>query len=597
MEEKGAPAPAGPAAGDDDDADSDDNNEEKGISMDFTPRNDTIIPTYEGFKFNVHEVNPRLPKFLVDRLGQEQLRRYKKLVGFKVGHAQAKERGACDSGIHCVDQGGVPEYLPSKASQKEPTLSHTGFSAAGLGELDEDAEAVADGIVTAAQFPAGVPMPPVKRLPAKFECPLCFAVKRFQKPSDWSKHVHEDLQPFTCTFQACPDPKSFKRKADWVRHENERHRQLEWWLCSEEGCVHKCFRRDNFVQHLVREHKMPEPKAKTTKPNRPAVRGPAKSKGRGNKDADSFAASEDQVLAMVESCRNETSKQPADEPCRFCGNICNSWKKLTVHLARHMEQISMPVLKLVDQKDVTPDTIISPIEAKPAHQPSVSPSEQTQSGQVGVLGAPFDIHMGIGSIKQELPGSFTPIAAGPAFRPPAYEPNGTPLYGWGATSAQTPSIPTHAPTGGYGGAMEHPYLSGHGSFQGGGSQQFASVGPSGQYLHATAATGGDMVYNTSLNGHVPRLTQTSYAGDQPFQVPLEGPHFSTPQYTSAGGMSTPLQAPVPAARAMPMQYDVSGELSYPPMGDGMVDYQPQPQQQQQQQQQRQQQPYYHYQMR
>lgn len=69
----------------------------------------------------------------------------------------------------------------------------------------------------------------------------------------------------------------------------------------------------------------------------------------------------DDIWAIVERCRRDTTKQPKDEPCRFCGNICNSWKKLTVHLAKHMEQISMPILPLVENKQLNADSIISPV--------------------------------------------------------------------------------------------------------------------------------------------------------------------------------------------------------------------------------------------
>lgn len=73
----------------------------------------------------------------------------------------------------------------------------------------------------------------------------------------------------------------------------------------------------------------------------------------------------DDIWAIVERCRRDTTKLPKDEPCRFCGNICNSWKKLTVHLAKHMEQISMPILPLVEQKVLNADTIISPVQELP----------------------------------------------------------------------------------------------------------------------------------------------------------------------------------------------------------------------------------------
>lgn len=55
----------------------------------------------------------------------------------------------------------------------------------------------------------------------------------------------------------------------------------------------------------------------------------------------------DQVAHHVERCRQESENQPEDEPCRFCGNLCTSWRKLSVHLAQHMQQISLPILKLI----------------------------------------------------------------------------------------------------------------------------------------------------------------------------------------------------------------------------------------------------------
>ena len=391
-------------AGDEDD---EEEAEDTGVTMDLSIRPDTIVPTLEGFKSNIRQLNPRLPPFMFDRIAQEQLRRFKKLMDFKIKHAQALSIGKCQSGKHCTELGGEPTYLPSKSSSREPEVTHTGFSVTGLGQSDEEVNALAEGIVTPAQFPPGVPMPPVKRLPAEFECSLCFKVKKFHKPSDWSKHVHEDVQPFTCTFDTCAEPKSFKRKADWVRHENERHRQLEWWMCNMNDCSHKCYRKDNFVQHLVREHKLPEPKVKTMKNGKPAVRGPSSQKARlKHGDEEDFNDEIDQVWKLVEECRHETPKNPKDEVCKFCGNICNSWKKLTVHLAKHMEQISMPVLGVVRQKEVTSETIISPIEQRMiSHQNSISPTVQspfthTSSSSISPFGMP------VGSAG-ELPTGFT----------------------------------------------------------------------------------------------------------------------------------------------------------------------------------------------
>ncbi|KAI4134412.1 MAG: hypothetical protein LQ347_001554 [Umbilicaria vellea] len=369
----------------DEDADHDETMDEKGVAMDLTIRPDLIIPNLDGFKSNVRQLNPRLVPFMIERIGQEQLRRYKKLTEFKVNHLKATNAGRCGSGQLCPTLGGEPVYLPAKAGAKDPEMSHTGFSFASIAPSDDETNALAEGIVTAAQFPPGVPMPPVKRLPAEFECYLCFKVKKFHKPSDWSKHVHEDVQPFTCTFAQCSEPKSFKRKADWVRHENERHRQLEWWTCNIQDCTHTCYRKDNFVQHLVREHKLPEPKVKLPKPAKPAVRGPANHKSRTAKlqmDPEDWNEDSSALWRIVDERRHITEKNPREEPCKFCGNVCNSWKKLTVHLAKHMEQISMPILTLVKEKDVTPDTIISPIEQRIPQQSKASPMQGTIMSRV-----------------------------------------------------------------------------------------------------------------------------------------------------------------------------------------------------------------------
>ena len=571
--EKDAPGPPSlPLAEDDEETDEVTN--DRAVSMSFEPRHDMIIPTFDGFKMNVRDVNPRLPVWLVERLGQEQLRRYKKLVEFKVKHIQARQLDNCSSGSHCADKGGVPTYFPAKGTQKEPVLSHTGFTTASTGEAYEDEEAVADGVVTDAQFPAGVPMPPARRLPAEFECPLCFTVKKFYKPSDWSKHVHEDLQPFTCTFRTCPDPKSFKRKADWVRHENERHRQLEWWQCTEEGCAHQCFRRDNFVQHLVREHKMPEPKAKTTKPNKPAVRGPAKQKGRANKVFANDVASEDKVLLMVETCRHETTKSAIDEPCPFCGNVCNSYKKLTVHLARHMEQISMPVLELVKSKDVTPDTIVSPIEAK-LPQVMISSSEQPHYPREAVSISSFDHSMDGSAVMQDLPGAFQPLRNGPNFPPSDYN---TRVH-WSHSNGRTSQISTQMSSA-YNGGMDGSWTSNpaYGSTRA--SSYHPLHGGQGGYVQEQPIPNVDMYPH--MNGNSSHGLPIQYNNGQSFQVGVDStPHFSAPQWSMEHNVPTSQAHQV----AVPMPYDDTKSamsLSQNPR-DVSLYHGDQPQQQQHQQ--------------
>ena len=581
--------------GDLDDDDDDDVMEEKGVTIDFSIQADPIVPTRDGFKANVRQLNPRLPPFLVDRIAQEQLRRYKKLVDFKIKHLQATSVRKCPSEKHCVELGGEPTYLPSKASGREPEHSHTGFSITGPAPSDDDVNALAEGIVTPAQFPLGVPMPPVKRLPAEFECSLCFKVKRFSKPSDWSKHVHEDVQPFTCTFPTCADPKSFKRKADWVRHENERHRQLEWWQCNMNDCTHKCYRKDNFVQHLVREHKLPEPRLKTARASKPAVRGPSSQKrktlGDDHSPGEDSPDEIDQVWRLVEECRHETLKNPQEEPCKFCGNVCNGWKKLTVHLAKHMEQISMPVLTVVKHEDVTPETIISPIEQRvpPQSSASTSPIVQSAYSQTTCHVSPFG-RPGVETVE-EVPAPFPSLHGQPSYHVDTapHQGHGVPgTYRRNSPSNYSPPVPSPHPPQPYSRFNSSSYhLPGY--HQPEAAIQYSPVVPASRGFPHTAP---DTLYSNFRAPHMSQPRSAPYPKEDTYPSAYP-PHpyshaIDTPTYAYRGRAASAYQ---PAPLQVQMQYGSISEMQYSQAQTDpavYVQHLQQPQQQQQQHQQHQQ---------
>lgn len=325
---------------DDDDDDDDELNEDN--EMKANPNLiDAVAPNFAGFQQHIAILNPGLNDthgYLVDRIAHQQIIRYKHLLNARVKHLGLGAN--CSSGALCMALGGTANILDQKGDAKglDPLSS----------AIDDDEGIPTEGAISQESFPTDIPMPPTQYLPAEFECQLCFQKKKFHKPSDWTKHVHEDVQPFTCTWDKCRDPKIFKRKADWVRHENEGHRHLEWWTCDVDDCRHTCYRRDNFLQHLVREHKFLEPRVKT-------------------KAAMKRAGGMDPTWQKVEQCHVETNVRPQEEPCRFCGKTFPTWKKLTVHLAKHMEQISLPVLRLVatKAKELAADTIISPVQDPP----------------------------------------------------------------------------------------------------------------------------------------------------------------------------------------------------------------------------------------
>ncbi len=356
-----------------------------GITMDLQVRSEHITPTLQGFRQHACRLNPRLDQYMIERTAQEQMGRYRRLVELKTNHLQRVENRKCSS-TFCFALGGNARPIALRGGGRDSETVAVSFTIASPGSGEGEDDPSADGTTVAAQFPTGIPNPPVKHLPAEFECPLCFKVKKFLKPSDWTKHVHEDVQPFTCTFPNCQEPKSFKRKADWVRHENERHRQLEKWTCSYGECTHVCFRKDNFVQHLVREHKLPEPKTRTGKsanasPLEPRSQFQDWSFNMVNLTNPTPTASSDEIWAFVERCRQDTDKLPKDERCRFCGNICSTWKKLTGHLAKHMEQIALPVLDLLDQDVSQPEGFLGPLDDYAPN--NLSPSVG-QASEVGI---------------------------------------------------------------------------------------------------------------------------------------------------------------------------------------------------------------------
>nr|GFD60391.1 hypothetical protein [Tanacetum cinerariifolium] len=58
----------------------DDDEEQEAITMDLKVRTDPIIPNQEGFRTHARQLNPRLGDFMVERVAQEQIRRYKRLL-------------------------------------------------------------------------------------------------------------------------------------------------------------------------------------------------------------------------------------------------------------------------------------------------------------------------------------------------------------------------------------------------------------------------------------------------------------------------------------------------------------------------------------
>ncbi|RMJ21552.1 C2H2 finger domain protein [Aspergillus sp. HF37] len=273
---------------------------------DFPAVSPLPVPTLGIFKAQIREMYPRLEPALVDRFANVQSLRYENLVQRQEKHSQAAMNRSCRSGKYCFALGGDASLLPR-----------------------------AEG--ASVSFRVMDPSQGLLRLPARFECPICFEVKEFQKPYDWSIHVLRDVWPFTCTFPNCSEPKSFKRKADWVRHEVRRHRQPEWWACSYTDCSYKAFRKDTFTDHLVHKYKMLMPN----------VRMPEASSSE-EKSETQRKMDKERLWEMVKQCRHSYEQITQQEQCQFCGVTYGNWKALLGHVGSHLEHLALSVLEQVN---------------------------------------------------------------------------------------------------------------------------------------------------------------------------------------------------------------------------------------------------------
>jgi hypothetical protein len=291
----GSATPIRPEKGADDDDDPLENARASGVF-------DDITPDFEGFLQNVVKLNPSLATshHLADRIVDRQVTRYHDLLTRRIRHLQGVASGHCSSGTLCLALGGGANVI-------DPEV--------GIDEFDE---AGSRATINQGSFPRGIPLPPTNVMPAELECQICFSVKQIQHPSDWTKHVYEDIRPYTCTWPECEHLSTFDRMDDWARHEREAHRRPKWWACRINGCGHICYQRSNFVQHLIHEHKIPQVSL---------------------------------VWEIADSCHHQTPASPENERCRFYGEISwRTWNILAEHEARHMESITFLLVRLVDKK-------------------------------------------------------------------------------------------------------------------------------------------------------------------------------------------------------------------------------------------------------
>lgn len=113
----------------------------------------------------------------MDRLINQQTGTFKSLLQKRL---VAVHEGSCRSEGLCIGMGNKARLLP-KLTKCSTRVSGTFGSKS---DTDPDYK------LGQKSFPPGTPLPPTSQFPAELECPYCFQVKSFHKPSDWTKHIH-----------------------------------------------------------------------------------------------------------------------------------------------------------------------------------------------------------------------------------------------------------------------------------------------------------------------------------------------------------------------------------------------------------------------
>ena len=80
---------------------------------------------YEEFKNEILRPYPRILGFLLERLTQEQVRRYEKLSQLKDNHARMRQQANCPSRTHCLDQETYSRWVETALNPTTTNVPHS----------------------------------------------------------------------------------------------------------------------------------------------------------------------------------------------------------------------------------------------------------------------------------------------------------------------------------------------------------------------------------------------------------------------------------------------------------------------------------------
>ena len=277
-------------------------------------------PTADTSYFEEYDIRyvqdkfPEAPKYLAERLGKANSRR-RQYLKYRERHA-AKLAYAIDENKDDV----APSETIASVIPRDLITSHK-----VVDDLQsETSYATSVGVGNSSRMPK-MPKQGVDEQP--FECPYCHTIEVVKNTHDWRKHVFRDLEAFVCTFPDCTTPnETYGSRRDWFMHEISDHRRV--WTCG--GHCNREFRSG---KELINHMKL----------------------------IGSIDIADKQISALL-----EMRSSPISKTAEFCCPLCQAkpvgTSSLRRHLGRHLQDISLFALPMLDNEDDESSTGSDPTE-------------------------------------------------------------------------------------------------------------------------------------------------------------------------------------------------------------------------------------------
>ena len=219
----------------------------KPAQRDFMLKSDKLeTAAFEVFdKNHARDKFPRAEKALTDSLGAANTRRrrylkYRERHNAKLGKGLGDVQGLPETASKALSDTIVTEH---KSPDDDPMDAG---SVAGFSQTSYAPSLMNGGTMV-------VPHPPEESAGGKpFVCPYCFCIITIDKQTSWTRHIFQDLRPYTCTFQDCFTRQiTYASRHEWFFHFENSHSisNLECPLCREDMQTPKQFER-HVARHL-----------------------------------------------------------------------------------------------------------------------------------------------------------------------------------------------------------------------------------------------------------------------------------------------------------------------------------------------------------